>query len=971
MQLLNRIKTLTNKDLHNCKNFSEKEVFSNRIISKNNFLTKFTKFFTKLLMSQSIIRYQKLLASKKITLENKVARASSKPIHAQSAMEYLITYGWAILVLAIVLSLLFAFGFFNGNNAVGQICSINQGFDCINYYMSTNGVAVFTISQTSASYINVTEIGCSSDPNNQHLTPLSTPSNQIYLPYATAYNFSVQCYTPSGPASLQLGQVFYGTLYISYVNDVNSFEGAATGKITIKPSITGISNGGGTSGSGTESYIPVTLTNYQSNTVSQNFQQMIYFNPQSYSANEMANLSNIEFTADAPIGTSGNVPLNAWIESGASSSASNTVMWINLGSNTIGAAGTGSNTLTIYMNFLSNNNPVTQGYTGYAPQLWCASGCFQTGYAQYDDGANVFLLYFNGNTILSDFTSPDTLSQASVTGPTGTTINVISITGYASNFGFVYTAKSITDQAVISESSSQQNGLGAGGLSADNGQVSILDKTSSTNLNAISVDMGYGSAYFVNDYFVGGARSEVNQQGSANANWHYASVTYAGSSATSWSGYIAPQLYSTSGGYSGSVSDNPFSSSTSLYLGLIGNVNSADEWQTYINWMRARAYPPNDIMPSFSFGNYNNQLMGSVSLSSTQLFLNNAETLTAMVSGGTSPYTYQWYEEAPGAGSFSAISGGTSQSYLFSTTSKNTQGIYKFYAEITDSNGVHVNSNTASINVIQELGQYAYVTNYAGGNVVIINTATNTVVNSIPGSYSNPDGVAFSPDGSYAYVVNWGTGYIDTINALSNTILGSFYIGYPQDQGVAFSPSGTYAYGVINDASVGPIAYIENNAVSSVISINAGLGCPLGVAFSKTGAYAYIVNMYSTNNCNSGTGNVIIMNTATNTVINSITQGLDNPAGIAIAPSGTYGYITNRGSNNVVIFNTATNTVIGAITPSDFSTPSFVAFDPTGTFAYVANYGSNNVVIINTATNTVVNSITNGFNGPVGVAFIP
>ncbi len=111
----------------------------------------------------------------------------------------------------------------------------------------------------------------------------------------------------------------------------------------------------------------------------------------------------------------------------------------------------------------------------------------------------------------------------------------------------------------------------------------------------------------------------------------------------------------------------------------------------------------------------------------------------------SSPYTYQWYEEAPGAGSFSAINGGTSQSYLFSTTNGNIREIYKFYAEIIDSNGVHVNSNIASINVIQELGQYAYVTNYAGGNVVIINTATNTVVNSITNGFNGPVGVAFIP----------------------------------------------------------------------------------------------------------------------------------------------------------------------------------------------------------------------------------
>ena len=75
-------------------------------------------------------------------------------------------------------------------------------------------------------------------------------------------------------------------------------------------------------------YVPVSISNDQSNTVSSNFQQMIYFNPSlsQYSSNEMANLSNLELTSTAPIGTSGNVPLYAWIESGASKTATNTII---------------------------------------------------------------------------------------------------------------------------------------------------------------------------------------------------------------------------------------------------------------------------------------------------------------------------------------------------------------------------------------------------------------------------------------------------------------------------------------------------------------------------------------------------------------------------------------------------------------------------------------------------------------------
>ncbi len=134
--------------------------------------------------------------------------------------------------------------------------------------------------------------------------------------------------------------------------------------------------------------------------------------------------------------------------------------------------------------------------------------------------------------------------------------------------------------------------------------------------------------------------------------------------------------------------------------------------------------------------------------------------------------------------------------------------------------------------------------------------------------------------------------------------------------------------------------------------------------------YAYVASQGSSNN-------VVMINTATNTVVSAITSGFSSPKGAAFSPSGTYAYVTNCNSgcggsisSNVVIINTATNTVVNAIT-SGFNGPSGVAFSPSGTYAYVVNVGANNVVIINTATNTVVKTITSGFDSPTGVAFLP
>ncbi len=50
---------------------------------------------------------------------------------AQSAMEYLMTYGWAILIIAVVLGALFSLGVFSSSSFLGTTCIASSGFECI------------------------------------------------------------------------------------------------------------------------------------------------------------------------------------------------------------------------------------------------------------------------------------------------------------------------------------------------------------------------------------------------------------------------------------------------------------------------------------------------------------------------------------------------------------------------------------------------------------------------------------------------------------------------------------------------------------------------------------------------------------------------------------------------------------------------------------------------------------------------
>ncbi len=56
--------------------------------------------------------------------------SKAKNFRAQSAMEYLMTYGWAILIIAIVLGALFSLGVFSSGSFVGTTCIPASGYEC-------------------------------------------------------------------------------------------------------------------------------------------------------------------------------------------------------------------------------------------------------------------------------------------------------------------------------------------------------------------------------------------------------------------------------------------------------------------------------------------------------------------------------------------------------------------------------------------------------------------------------------------------------------------------------------------------------------------------------------------------------------------------------------------------------------------------------------------------------------------------
>src|SRR4029077_14517801 len=115
---------------------------------------------------------------------------------------------------------------------------------------------------------------------------------------------------------------------------------------------------------------------------------------------------------------------------------------------------------------------------------------------------------------------------------------------------------------------------------------------------------------------------------------------------------------------------------------------------------------------------------------------------------------------------------------------------------------------------------------------------------------------------------------------------------------------------------------------------------------------------------NAANDNVSVINTATNTVIATITVG-DDPNGIAITPNGNFVYVANFESANVSVISTSTNTVVATINTTG-EAPLRVAISPNGNFVYVTDV-NDGMSVISTASNTVVDTImlTNASSGIV------
>ncbi|MDE1865524.1 MAG: hypothetical protein KGH94_02705 [Candidatus Micrarchaeota archaeon] len=478
----------------------------------------------------------------------------------QSAIEFITTYGWAIVAIVVAMGTLYSLGVFaigSGNAASG--CVVAVGFSCTKPVLYSSGVLVAGVGLIGQTKV-ISAVGCSAN----NTAPTNWVTTNIILQSGQIKNITFTCPVPAGT---KIGSIFKGTLWINYTLPLG---GGGTvqqiGQVTIPVVDTGVPG----IPSGTP-YVTLTISNGQNVPTASNFQQMISFNPATYSQYEAGDLGNVRFYQAGS-------ELYSWCESGCSKSAGNAVFWVLMP----GSVPANGNAVV----YMALENTITVQYDGiYAGESPSQSVSNGGTYAQYDNGATLFpSLYvnFQGKNVPSGWVEP--YNPSAITINNGLTITLTASGGGAPstvigdpNFplgvgGVLETYASLSsstingeaDLIIYNSSASQVNFLG---------YVASLGTTAIFSLEGWINDQGSFSPQPGGGYHVW---SFMEAPGVETGQYDYltgSQLSYPAGNPDPWTFEFHSQITSGSG-----------SASISSY------------------WVRIRTYPPNGNMPNANFG---------------------------------------------------------------------------------------------------------------------------------------------------------------------------------------------------------------------------------------------------------------------------------------------------------------------------------------------------------------------------------
>ena len=546
--------------------------------------------------------------------------------------------------------------------------------------------------------------------------------------------------------------------------------------------LTGIASASPTSvPSGITHYVPVNLTNSQTAATPAPFQQMVSINESTYSSyiNYNSNFANFEyFYANGTL-------IPSWIESNSSGKL---ITWVKI------AGGIpASSKLTVYLGFAAKttnllSNSGTSGI-GEAPQL-------SSTYAEYDDGASVFNNYWNfaGTSLPSGLNEYNVGGTATYTFNNGFTL----ITSSAGNGGYsIYSTAQFNAPMVVDFygyiGAETSGGYSAQGFGFGMGPQGANEGTQPSNNAGFSASSGSST------YSIFGSSSSIStNQGTTESVWTAVLAT-----STTGSGFL---------NY-GTPTNGTITAVSSYNVGL-GTQNNVND--SFMQWLRTRAYPPNGVMPSVTFGAV--VKVPSLTISPNPSTYGQSVTLTA-----TCPIGDSCAIDYPSLGTAIATGTGTA-TYTWNTTKEGIGTFSSFYAVDT---AASANSTPQSLTTYVPINIY-----YANATSSEIHkTLTTSGLYLIPACTNNAASL------SLGYCIG------NMVYSASTTLQGNIYVfgNITIDSGVTITENGHYLYATGRFDNLGTITGGNNpnapgGAGSTSTSANGGAGTSITTSYAGSGA---------------------------------------------------------------------------------------------------------------------------------------
>ncbi|BCS91256.1 MAG: hypothetical protein ARM1_0713 [Candidatus Micrarchaeota archaeon] len=381
-----------------------------------------------------------------------MSKSKRSNLRIQAAIDFLNTYGWALLIIAIVLIILIYLHVFNSSTFVSNVCESQNNIYCNKAILNTSGKVLVQITSDHQNPINITAIACSNNLNNlifQNVTP------QVTLEPGQSVELAVTCYDNGNPFIGKTGSIYSGYVVVKYYDIFTDFPGVSNLAVTLHStpeliSTTSVSTTISTTSTSTTStsttstttipvpsgiqyYANITLSNNQNQPTPDPFQQEIVITSSSPLWNYINTGSNAGDNVEFFYFNNQTI-IPSWLQSINSSEA---VFWVKIGSipansNKVISIGFGSKTT----NFFNGNN------VGEAAQLSPTFG-------EYDNIQNVMnpgliyqIYYCNSEYIVPN---PSDVYQAQL------------YDGYSSSFGTSCTFSASTQPFLTAVSGSTQN----------------------------------------------------------------------------------------------------------------------------------------------------------------------------------------------------------------------------------------------------------------------------------------------------------------------------------------------------------------------------------------------------------------------------------------------------------------------------------------------------------------------------------